>query len=61
MVLISFKNIHILPSDGQKWCACQYLGIRFFGHFWANLAEIFHGSSGDHYLSIGDEKSKVRF
>ena len=53
------KNIHICPSYGQKLHICPYLGIRFFCNFWANWAEIFHGSSGDHYLSIGDEKSKL--
>ena len=38
-------------------------GHTFFGHnsaiFWANRAEVFYGGSGDHYLSIGEEKSKM--
>ena len=31
---------------GQKWRACPspYLGMRFFGHFWANGAEYFVGA-----------------
>ena len=29
MVLVSFKNNGNWPSDGKKWCACPYLGIRF--------------------------------
>ena len=29
MVVVSFKNIHIWPSYGQKFWACPYLGIRF--------------------------------
>ena len=39
-----------------------YFGIRFsaISVFCANWAEIFYGSSGDHYLSIGDDKSKLQ-
>ena len=31
----------------------------FFGHNSANWAEIFYGNSGDYYISIGGEKSKL--
>ena len=47
----------------KQLCACPYLSIRisaitppFLGH----LDWIFYGSSGDHFLSIGDEKSMLR-
>ena len=64
MVLVSLKNIPIWPSYDQKWRGGLYLGIRFLAitqpflgqlgwNFWLKL-------SRDHYLSIGDEKPKLR-
>ena len=38
------KKNHILPSYGQKWHACPYLGIRFCGYFWTNWTDIFMGA-----------------
>ena len=43
MVLVSFKNIYIWPSYGQKWRSCRYLGIflgynsAIFGPIWLKV------------------------
>ena len=64
-VLFLFKNIHIWPSYGQKLTTHALIWAYFFwqqlGHFWANWAEIVYGSSGDHYLSIGDKIQVISF
>ena len=63
MVLVSFKNIHILP----KMVCMSIFGYTSFGQnsapFWpilspflANWTEIFLGSSGDYYSSIGYDR-----
>ena len=56
MVLVSFKNIHIWLSIGQKMARMPIFRHTFFGL----IGRIFYGSSEDHYLSIGDEKSKLQ-
>ena len=57
------------PGNSRIWKPCWFHSkISIFGQkwhawatiFWANWAEIFYGSSGDHYLSTCDEKSKFR-
>ena len=46
---------------GQKMARMPIFGHTFFGHNSANWAKKFYGSSGDHHLSIGDEKSKLQY
>ena len=48
----------------KKWCACPLLGVRFLaitqpfmGANWANSVR----DSGDHYLSIGGDKSELQY
>ena len=46
----------------KKWRACSYLGKLFLAItqlFWTNWAEFFFGNSGNYYLLVGGEKSKV--
>ena len=46
MLLVSFINLNIWASYGQKMVCMPYLGTRFLAktqHFWANWAEFFMG------------------
>ena len=54
MVLVSLKRLW-----PKKLGTCPNFGIRFLAVMLANWAEIFYGSSGDYYLSIGVEKYKL--
>ena len=67
MILTEWTWFHwkILILDhviGQRWRACSYLCIRFFPitqPFFSQLGWYFCGSSGDYYLSIGHDKSRL--
>ena len=55
MMLVSLKNIHIWPSNGQKMARMPMFGHTFFGHnsaFSGPIGLSFYGSSGDQYISI---------
>ena len=51
MALISIIKNHIWPSYGQNG-SHAHIWANVFGNFWANWAEIYYGSSRDHYLSM---------
>ena len=57
-MLVSF-NI-IMEKNGAYAHIWAYVFWPSRSHFWVNWAKRLYGNSGDHYLSIGDEKSKLQ-
>ena len=49
----------VMAKNGVHAHIWAYVFWPLLSHFWPNWTEAYYGSSEYHYLSIGDQKSKL--